>query len=208
MVLSSKQKTIKTAQLAMLVALVVVLQLLSALIPPIGGVTITLTLVPVVIGAILFGVKGGATLGFFFGLIVLINCITGLDAGGNILWNANPWLTAVICFIKGIAAGIVPAVLYKAIKGKSESASREFTSTLLASAVAPITNTTLFVVGALLFFTDTLYAWQSASGQSNMATYIIVGLAGLNFLVEFTINLILTPAIVRIVAVVGKKKSK
>ena len=118
------KKTVRMVEMAMLVALVVVLQLISAIIPPIGGtVSITLTLVPVVVGAILFGIKGGAILGASFGAIVLINCITGIDVGGNILWNANPFFTALICFVKGTMAGIVPAFVYKLIVGKNETSS-------------------------------------------------------------------------------------
>ncbi len=194
------KKTLETVELALLVALVVVLQLVSAVIPPIGGVSITLTLVPVVVGAILFGIKGGAILGFFFGLIVLINCITGLDMGGYILWIANPFLTAAICFIKGISAGIVPACLYRVFKGKksdaSASSAKKYVSALVAALSAPIVNTGLFVCGMLLFFMDTLNAW---AGGTNLVTYIIFGLAGLNFLVEFLINVILAPTISRIV---------
>ena len=200
-----KQKTLEMVQIAMLIALVVVLQLISAIIPPIGGmVSITLTLVPVVVGAILFGKKGGVILGFSFGLIVLINCITGLDPGGNILWSANPLLTALICFIKGIAAGFVPAVLYETVKGKKDSigGGRKYVSALVAALSAPIVNTGLFVCGMLLFFMETLRAW---AGGSDVASYILFGLAGINFLVEFLINVILTPAIVRIVDVVKKK---
>ena len=191
-------------ELSMLIALVVVLQMISALIPPIAGtVSITLTLVPVVVGAILFGKKGGAVLGFTFGLIVLINCISGIDVGGNILWNANPFLTALICFAKGIAAGFVPAVLYETVKGKTEASStRKYAAALVAALSAPIVNTGLFVCGMLLFFMETLRAW---AGGTDIASYILVGLAGVNFLVEFFINIVLTPAIVRIVEVVKKK---
>ena len=192
-------------ELSMLIALVVVLQMISALIPPIAGtVSITLTLVPVVVGAILFGKKGGALLGFTFGLIVLINCISGLDVGGNILWNANPALTALICFVKGIAAGFIPAVLYELVRGKAEQAScgRKYAAAMVAALSAPIVNTGLFVCGMLLFFMDTLRAW---AGGTDIASYILIGLAGVNFLVEFFINIILTPAIVRIVEVVKKK---
>lgn len=199
------RKILEMVELAMLIALVVVLQLVSAVIPPIGGtVSITLTLVPVVVGAILFGKKGGAILGFAFGVIVLINCITGLDVGGNILWNANPFFTALICFVKGIGAGLVPAVLYGVVKGKSEDVSgvRKYVSALVAALSAPIVNTGLFVCGMALFFMDTLSAW---AGGSNIVTYVLFGLAGINFLVEFLINIILTPAISRIVQVVKKK---
>ena len=193
-------------EMAMLIALVVVLQMVSAMIPPIGGlVSITLTLIPVVIGAILFGKKGGAVLGFAFGLIVLINCITGMDPGGNILWATNPVFTALICFVKGIAAGFVPAVLYEAVKGKGETVSvgRKYVASFVAALSAPVVNTGLFVCGMFVFFSDTLTAWADGS---NVVTYVIVGLAGFNFLVEFLINIILSPAIIRIVDVVKKKK--
>ena len=201
---SQKQKTLELVQLAMLAALVVVLQILSALIPPIGGmVSITLTLIPVVIGAILFGKKGGATLGFTFGVIVMINCITALDPGGNILWNTNPFLTAFLCLLKGTLAGFVPAVVYSAVtSNKTVSTTKKIFSTALAAMLAPIVNTSTFVIGMLLFFKDTLTIW--ADGKPIML-YILLGLAGLNFLIEFIINIILTPAIIRIVDVVKKK---
>ena len=201
---SQKQKTLELVQLSMLAALVVVLQVISALIPPIGGmVSITLTLIPVVIGAILFGKKGGVILGFTFGMIVMINCITGLDPGGNILWNTNPALTALLCLLKGVLAGFVPAIVYSAISSNKEmTATKKVFATTLAAMLAPIVNTLTFVLGMLLFFKDTLTIW--AGGQALMV-YILVGLAGLNFLIEFIINIILTPAIIRIVDVVRKK---
>jgi uncharacterized membrane protein len=202
---SSKKKNLQTVQLALLIALVVALQIVSALIPPIGGtVSITLTLIPVVVGGILLGKRAGAILGFAFGAIVLVNCITALDPGGSILWNANPLFTAIICFFKGIAAGFIPAVLYGAIKGKGENVGqgRIFGATVAAAISAPIGNTGLFVAGMFLLFKDTLYAW---AGETDIVMYVILGLAGLNFLVEFLLNMMLAPAIVRIVAVVSKK---
>lgn len=200
----SKKKVLRTVEIAFLIALVVVLQIISALIPPIGGmVSITLTLVPVVVGGILLGKRSGAVLGFTFGVIVLINCMTALDPGGNILWNSNPFFTAIICLVKGTAAGFVPASLYELVRGKSENQGRVVVATLVAALSAPIVNTSLFVVGMLLLFKETLFAW---AGGTNIVTYILLGLAGLNFLVEFIINIILSPAIVRIAAAVGRKK--
>lgn len=202
---TQKEKTLELVQLSMLAALVVVLQLLSALIPPIAGmVSITLTLIPVVIGAILFGKKGGAMLGFVFGLIVLINCIAGLDPGGNILWTVNPILTALLCIIKGVAAGFVPAAVYSAVMKDEKIGDKAKTPlTLVAAVLAPVVNTSIFVVGMLLFFKDTLTVW--ANGEP-ILSYILVGLAGINFTIEFLINILLTPAIIRIVDVVKKKR--
>ncbi len=200
----SNKKIVRMVQIALLFALVVVLQVVSAVMPKLGPVSITLTLVPVVVGAILLGTSGGAILGFAFGLVVMINCITALDPGGNILWNANPLLCALICFVKGIAAGVAPALVYRAARGKKEAVGggRKYVSALVAALSAPIVNTGLFVAGMFLFFKDTLYAW---AGGTDIATYVIVGLAGVNFLVELAINVVLSPAIVRIVDVVGKK---
>lgn len=199
----SKQKIIRMVEIALMFALVVVLQVVSAVMPKLGPVSITLTLVPVVVGAILFGTSGGAVLGFAFGLIVLINCITGLDPGGSILWNANPFFCALICLVKGIAAGVAPALIYRLVRGKKDSVGngRKYVSALASALIAPTVNTGLFVLGMFLLFKDTLYAW---AGGTDVATYVIVGLAGVNFLVELAINVVLSPAIVRIVDVVGK----
>ena len=199
----SKKKVLKTVELAFLISLVVVLQIISALIPPVAGmVSITLTLIPVVVGGIMLGKRGGALLGFSFGVIVLINCMTALDPGGNILWNVNPFLTAAICLIKGTAAGFVPAALYELIGGKCNCQKKKFVATLVAALSAPIVNTGLFVVGMLLFFSETLKAW---AGGTNIIQYIILGLAGVNFLVEFSINILLSPALVRISSAVKRK---
>ena len=200
----SKKDVLRTVELALLIALVVVLQIISALIPPIAGmVSITLTLIPVVVGGILLGKRSGAILGLAFGVIVLINCMTALDPGGNILWNSNPFFTAIICLVKGTAAGFVPVALYELIRQKSDKSGRVFVATLVAALTAPIVNTSLFVAGMFLLFKNTLYAW---AGGTNVVTYILVGLAGVNFLVEFTINIIFTPAIVRISGAVGRRK--
>ena len=205
---TNSKKNLRTVQLALLIALVVALQIVSALIPPIGGaVSITLTLIPVVVGGILLGKRAGAVLGFAFGGIVLINCVVALDPGGSILWNANPLFTAIICLVKGTAAGFIPACLYELVKGKGqeENKKRVFAATVVAALSAPVVNTGLFVAGMFLLFKDTLYAW---AGGTDIVMYVLFGLAGLNFLVEFIINTILSPAIVRVAAVVGKKISK
>ena len=133
----------------------------------------------------------------------MINCITGLDPGGNILWNTNPILTALLCLLKGTLAGLVPAVVYSAIVGnKTVNTTKKLFTTVLAAMLAPVVNTSTFVIGMLLFFKDTLTIW--ADGKPIML-YILVGLAGINFLIEFIINIILSPAIIRIVDVVKKR---
>ena len=49
--------------MAFLIAMIIVLQLIGGIIPPIGGVSISLVLIPIVVGAAVFGPSGGAILG-------------------------------------------------------------------------------------------------------------------------------------------------
>ena len=51
---------------ALLMALVVVMQFISGMIPPIGGFSFSLVLIPIVIGAAVFGPATGAFLGATF----------------------------------------------------------------------------------------------------------------------------------------------
>ena len=73
------QKINRMVGIAVLAALVVVLQLLSSVIK-IGTVSITLTLIPIVVGAAFYGPGAGAILGTVFGLVVYINSAAGAPA--------------------------------------------------------------------------------------------------------------------------------
>ena len=64
----SKQRTLQMVQLAILLALVIVLQLWGSNVK-IGPTSFSLVLIPIVIGGILLGPRGGGLLGLAFGLI-------------------------------------------------------------------------------------------------------------------------------------------
>ncbi|MFR5782120.1 MAG: ECF transporter S component, partial [Oscillospiraceae bacterium] len=82
---NSTEKTRRLVGMSIFTALVIVLQLVATFVK-IGTFPVTLTLVPVVIGAALYGAGVGAWLGFVFGAVVLVACIAGADQGGAILW--------------------------------------------------------------------------------------------------------------------------
>ena len=81
--------------IALLMAMVIVLQFVSSMIPPIGFVSISLVLIPIVLGACIYGVGAGAILGATFAVVTIINCVTGADAGGAMIFQANPLLCIV-----------------------------------------------------------------------------------------------------------------
>ena len=72
---------------------------------------------------------------------------------------------------------------------------------IVAAAAAPVVNTGLFVLAMVLFFQPQL---QAGAGGTAVATYIVTGLVGVNFLLELGVNLVLSPTITRLIAA-GKK---
>lgn len=184
------EQTYRMVLVAILAALVVVFQCISNLMK-IGPVSITLTLIPVVLGGCLVGKKWGAALGFLFGVVVTAFVVTGTDIGGNMLFVANPILTVALCLVKGTAAGFVATLVYQWIGKKNRTL-----GVTLAAMTAPVVNTGIFVIAMVLFYADTLSAW---AGGQNVMLYILTGLAGWNFVVEFAVSAILSPTIATVI---------
>ena len=191
----ASEKTRRLTGLALLTAIVAVLQVVASFIK-FGPFTITLALAPILIGAALYGPKAGAYLGGVFGLVVLIACILGWDPGGSTLWNANPFLTACICLVKGIAAGAAAGAVYRAVVGGSRAHGRMMTGSIVAGVVSPLVNTGLFVLALTLLFHDILVEWAAGS---ELIYYIVFVLTGINFVLELVLNLVLSTVIVRVV---------
>ena len=190
------QKIKRMAAVALLMALVVVMQFVSGLIPPVGGFSISLVLIPVVLGSALYGPGVGALLGGTFGAIVFINCVTGADPGGAMVLQANPVLCFIVVMAKGILAGFASGWVYKLLKGKNT-----YLAMLCAAIICPIVNTGVFVVCMLTFFKDVLSVW---AGGGDLLAYVLTGLVVANFLPELAINVVFSPAGQRIIHVVVK----
>lgn len=175
----------------MLAAIVVVLTIFSTFIK-FGPFSITLALVPIIIGGVLYGAEGGALLGFVFSLVVLITGLFGWDGGTVMLLIGISALPAILlCLLKGTLAGWAAALVYKAVEGKNSKL-----AVVLASIVCPVVNTGVFVVGMLLFFTSTLESWASGQG---VLYFIIFGLTGINFVVELLSTLALSSVVTAII---------
>lgn len=183
--------------IAFMMALVVVMQSISGMIPPIGGFSISLVLIPIVLGAAVFGPGAGALLGATFGAIVYINCVTGADPGGAMAFQASPVLCFLVVMGKGTLAGLAAGAVYKMLKGKNS-----YLAMLLAAIVCPVVNTGVFVASMFLFFIDVLAAW---AGGSNIVGYVLTGLILANFVPELVINIVFSPAGQRIYRAVEDK---
>ena len=190
----ANEKTRRLTGLALMTAIIIVLQVVASFIK-FGPFTITLALAPIIIGAALYGAGAGAWLGGVFGVVVLIACVAGWDAGGNILFTANPLLTAALCIVKGAAAGFVSGLVFRGLSRRSPMG-----AAITAGIVCPVVNTGIFVAALILLFPDTLTAWATAEGK-DIVTYVILVLTGVNFVLELAINLVLSTVIARVVGV-------
>ena len=187
-----KSNTKKIVAIGLLTAIVIVLQFVSMWIRT-GAFSITLSLVPIVVGAALYGKWSGAWLGGVFGLAVL------LTGDANLFMAINPVGTVATVMAKGILAGFAVGLVYELISRKNDKA-----ATYLSGIFAPIVNTGVFIAGCFLFFLD--FIKESANGE-NALKFVLVALVGFNFFIELAVNLILSPVIVRVVNI-GKKEIK
>ncbi len=190
-------KTFRLVGLAILTAIIVVLQIVTTYFPT-KPFAITLALIPIVIGAALYGAGAGAYLGGVFSIVVIIMCISGADLGGAMVWNANPFLCVVVCLLKGVAAGFCAGLVYRALSKKNT-----ILASVSAGIVSPIVNTGIFLIGLFLFFRPVLEAW---AGGTDIVYYALISMTGVNFLVELGVNIVLSPVIVRVIQAIKKGK--
>lgn len=192
---SMSTKTLVMA--AILTALVTVLQFMGAFIR-FGPFSISLVLIPIVIGAATCGTKVSTWLGFAFGVVVLLSG----DAAAFLAVDELGTIATVL--VKGTAAGFCAGFAYNGVLmtlGRifKQKISRNI-AVLVAAIVCPVVNTGVFLIGCLLFFMETVSGWAAAAGLGgNVGQYMILGLVGANFLFELASNIILSPVAVRIV---------
>ena len=184
---------------AMLAAVVVVLQMFVSI--PVGMFTITLTLVPVMLGAILFGPLSGAFLGGVFGVVVAIQVITGAAGpASTLMLTQAPVTTIVLCILKGALAGWVSGLVYKAVI----KTDKKKLAVILSAIACPIVNTGVFCIGLTVFYNNLLNEWAVAGEYASAFTFIILGLIGLNFVIEFAVNVLLIPVTLRMMKIVKR----
>lgn len=190
--MSKKESTKRLALGAIFTALVVILQLLGSFIR-FGPFSISLVLVPIVLGAALCNATIGSWLGFVFGITVLLSG----DAAAFL--TVNPVGTLITVLVKGVLCGTVAGLTYSLFKKRNK-----YLAVFLSAIACPIVNTGVFLLGCKLFFMETITEWGLALGFQNVGEYMFLGLAGGNFLFELGANIILAPVILRTLKVFDK----
>lgn len=171
---------------AIVTAILIGLWAFSTFIPT-PSLKLNFALIPIVVGACIYGPWWGLFLGVVDGILVVIDPAT---AG---FLAINPFITVLLCTLKTGLAGLASGFLFKLIRKK-----QDLVACFVASLIVPIINTGLFLGGSILFFLDIF-------GGDVM---VLLGVVfTLNFAIEFAIAIIMSPAIYKIVRVVAKNKN-
>lgn len=179
-----KTNTKTLVGIGLFTAIVVVLQLIG------GGIkftmfSISLVLVPIVVGSAVYGWTAGAWLGFAFGLAVL------LSGDATFFMGFNAPATIGVVLLKGTLCGLVAGLSYKLL-----ARFNRYVAVFTAAILAPVVNTGIFLLGCQLFFLD-------AVGFANAWVYFVTLLLA-NFLIELGVNIVLAPVIVRLIRIEKK----
>ena len=187
----------KASAYGLFAAIVVVLQLIATFIK-FGPVNITLALAPIIIGAALYGRKFGAFVGTVLGIVIAVLGAFGLD-GGFVLMLAqyHPVIIFLVAILKTTVAGYLAGLIYELVAKKNSLA-----AVITSGIVCPVVNTGLFVAAMLVFFRPALI---NMAGGTEVMSFIVFGLTGVNFLVEVGVNLVLATAITRVIKVLKKQ---
>jgi uncharacterized membrane protein len=192
-----KRTTVQTERLvlsAVLTAIVVILQVMAILTRAVLPIfAINLVLIPIVIGAAIGGVAVGAWLGFVSGIAILISG----DAAAFL--SISIFGTIVTVLLKGTVCGLAAAGVYKLLEKKNK-----YLAVLCAAVACPLANTGVFILGCLVFFMDTIKAWGIGMGYENAYAYILLGMIGINFIIELVLNVILSPVVLRLLKIKSK----
>ena len=193
---TKKFTTEKMVLLALLTALVAMLAYFGGFIKIGGLASISLTLIPVVLGAALLGPTSGAWLGGVAGATFFLTA----DA---VFWlGLSIHGTIITVMVKGILSGLLAGYAYKLVERFNR-----YVAVIVSAIVCPVVNTGIFLLGSLIFFIDTVSAGAVVEGMS-VGGYLIIFFVGLNFVFELLLNLLLTPALQRVIKTVAPYKAR
>lgn len=194
---NASKRSVRTQELVLLSilsAIVAVLAYFGGFIKIAGLASISLTLIPVVIGAAVCGPLAGAWLGAVAGIIFFATPDAvfwmGLSAPGTI----------ITVMVKGILSGLCAGLAFKLLERFNR-----YLAVVVSAIVCPVVNTGIFLLGSLVFFMDTVSSGAAGEGIS-VGMYLIVFFVGLNFVFELIANIAVSPAMVRILDITKKNR--
>lgn len=173
-----KKGTLYLVQLALLVAIIILMAFTPIGYLRVSIIEITLIVIPVAVGAALMDPMAGAILGGVFGVTSFIQCF-GMSPFGAALLQINPLWTFLVCVPTRILAGWLAGLIAAAFKKVKRLRPVSYYA---ASLLCPLLNTVLFTSLLCLFFFQTSYI-QGIAGGRNVLLFAVF-FVGINGVVE------------------------
>lgn len=175
-------------QMALLIAIMLVLELTGLGMLRIGPLEMTILQFPVIVGAILMGPAAGTGLGLVFGLISFWECF-GKSSFGVTLMGINPFFTFLVCVptrtLMGFLCGLIYKALHKVLVEKRENPGQmiKIVPYIVASLSGALLNTLFFMSTLLALFSGTefIQGFMDLAGTRNLILFAcwFVGVQGL-----------------------------
>lgn len=157
----------------------------------IGPLAVTFNVIPVAICAVVLGPTGGAVAGAVFGLTSFLQAIGigGTSALGAALFQINPFLTAVQCFVPRILDGLLIGFIYRGMRKKTNV----YASCAVTGFFSAFLNTLFFMTALVVMFGNTEVIQNLMGGRN-----VIIGccmMVGVNAISEMVSSTIITAAV-------------
>lgn len=199
---------LKISQLAILIALEIIIAFTPLGSIPIGPIVATTAHIPVIIAAFILGPLGGGILGFVFGLLSLI-VMTIYPSATSFVFTpfygiGNGW-SLVICFLPRILLGVVSGYMSKLFTKYSRN-NFQLTISYILSAIISTLIHSILVLGMIYIFFGKDYA--AANNIAYDALLAALGMVILtNTLLEAALAAIISPAVAIPINKIFKQKS-
>ena len=130
----------------------------------IGPLAVTFNVIPVAICAVVLGPTGGAVAGAVFGLTSFLQAmgIGGTSALGAALFQINPFLSAVQCFVPRILDGLLIGYIFRGMRRKTNV----YVSCAVTGFFSAFLNTLFFMSALIVMFGNTEVVQNLMGGRN------------------------------------------
>lgn len=201
------------AQMALLVALELVLAFTPLGYIPLGFMNATTMHIPVILGACLLGPKAGAVLGAEFGITSVIRATITPNLTSFVFtpfYSFSPefsgnWTSLIVAIVPRVLIGVIAGLVFQLVMRLSHD--KQALALPIAGFVGSMVNT-IGVMGLIYLLFGEQYA--AAGGKSfDLLLGVIMGVVGINGVPEALIAAVLTLAVGKVlISIFGRRGAK
>ena len=186
--------TRRLTQLALLAALLLVMNFTPLGYLQVGPLSMSLMSIPVSIGAMLMGPVDGAILGGVFGATSFLQAVQGTSPMGSELFAYSPVGSFVVCFVARVLVGLCCGLVYQGMRKILPG--KEKVCAAVGGFSAAFLNTVFFMGFLVLLFYGSPYVQGivEALGVSNPLAFV-VAVVGVQAIVEWAACCVVAAAV-------------